>query len=136
MACRARGKTQHDGGSKKADGVIPVKQLEAEFRAELEGIGPRPPAQHAQNHERECDLICFRKKHSGCPCLIVFGANRNDTRSGCIDANDIHFADREIRAFPPIRKETAEWMGKQIDRDAELLLSGFDGVSQCRDDFE
>ncbi len=67
MAQAARGQSPDDGASRKAESVIPIEELEAKARAELECVGPRSPAQHAQDHQPERGLISLGKKHFCCP---------------------------------------------------------------------
>ena len=37
--------------------IVPIKKLEAIPWSELEGISPRSPAQHADDHERKIDSV-------------------------------------------------------------------------------
>jgi hypothetical protein len=57
------GESLDECGEQEADGVIPVEELEAVAGAELERIGPRPPAGHAEDHEKKSGLVGCGEQH-------------------------------------------------------------------------
>ncbi len=68
----AGGEPKKNGGANETYRVVPVEELEAVAGAELEGVGPRSPAEHAENHKDKRDVICLREKHSGGPAVVFW----------------------------------------------------------------
>ena len=67
VAKRAESEAPGERAEDYAECVVPVEELESVIGAELEGVGPRSSAEHAEDHEGEGDLVCLGQKHCDCP---------------------------------------------------------------------
>src|ERR1700689_5649324 len=54
-----QGETPNQTAQNNAQHVIPVEKLKGKSRGEFHGVRPRPPAQHAEDHERQRNSVRF-----------------------------------------------------------------------------
>jgi hypothetical protein len=64
MPGTSHGESQNQRDEEDADGVIPVKQLEAVVLDALVSVGPGAPADGARDHHEKCNAESMRGEHA------------------------------------------------------------------------
>ena len=82
-AVAAEGETPGEGAEEEAEHVVPVEELEAVARAELDGVCPGAPAEHGDKHQEERDAVGFGLVHGHLPEFFDNHDTANAVDRGC-----------------------------------------------------
>src|SRR5579884_1297896 len=63
VTCAAHRESENEGDQEDADGVVPIKELEAIVLDALVGVGPRTPADSTDGHHQQGNCTTVRREH-------------------------------------------------------------------------